>query len=91
MSNTNAAGVKYITGGLSGTCHGKSSIDLVGFHGKTPTTRRSGADGAAITITAGTTSGSTLVASLQSLATAQSTLLNEIRATLVAKGLHAGA
>lgn len=91
MSNTNAAGVKYVTGGLSGVCFGKDSVALTGFNGATPTTRRSGANGAAIAISTGTASGSALVASLQSVIDAHSVLLNEIRATLVQKGLHAGA
>ena len=89
---TDNAGVEYLgDGGSDGTVVAKLSTDLLGLHGKTPTSMRTGTSQAAVTVTAGTTSGSALVASLQSLATANSTLLNEIRATLVAKGIFAGA
>jgi hypothetical protein len=92
MANTNAAGVQYLgDGNDSGTCLGRTSVSEVGFYGATPTTRRSGASQASVTVTCGTASGSALVASIHSVATANSTLLNQIQADLVAMGLIAGA
>lgn len=55
---------------------GQSITDLIGFHGSTPTAQRSGADQAVITVGTNTT--------------AANTLLIEIRAALVAKGLIKG-
>lgn len=60
-----------------GVLLGQGITDLVGFHGTTPTAQRSGADQAAITVGTNTT--------------AANTLLIEIRAALVAKGLIKGA
>ena len=89
----NEAGIQYLGDyGFSGTCLGRTSIDTVAFFGGTPSTRPSGTSQAAVTVTAGTTSTSALVASVQSLATANKTLLNEIRSALVDRlGLIAGA
>lgn len=92
MANTNQSGIQYLgDANASGTVLGRSSVELVGFYGGTPTTRRSATSQAAVTVAAGTTSGSAFVASLQSLATANKTLLNQLRADLVAVGLIAGA
>lgn len=62
--------------GSDGTVFGQSATDLIGFHGATATVQRSGADQAVITVGTNTT--------------AANTLLIEIRAALVAKGLIKG-
>lgn len=67
---------------------GQSAADLVGFHGVTPVAQRSGAAQAAVAATAATNSSPYGFAQAQ--ADAIVTLLNEIRATLVAKGLMKG-
>lgn len=68
---------------------GHSASDLVGLHGVTPVIQRAGAAQAAVVTTTPTNSspyGFTLAQ-----ATAILTLLNEIRAALVEKGIIAGA
>jgi hypothetical protein len=67
---------------------GQSSTDLVALHGAAPVAQRSGAAQAAVVTTTPATSqyGYTLAQ-----ATAIITLLNEIRAALVEKGIIAGA
>jgi hypothetical protein len=67
---------------------GQSITDLVAVHGATPTVQRSGAAQAAVVTTTPTTAayGYTLAQ-----AEAIITLLNEIRAALVQKGIIAGA
>lgn len=74
------------TGG--GYLVGQSAADLVALHGAAPVAQRSGAAQAAVVTTTPTTSayGYTLAQ-----ATAIITLLNEIRAALVEKGIIAGA
>ena len=92
MANTNESGIQYLgDANSSGTTLGRSSASLIGFYGATNATRPSGSNQAAITITAGTTDSSAPIASLQSLATANKTLVNELRSALVQLGLIAGA
>lgn len=89
---TNAAGIKYLgDDGSDGIVVGRNSTSKVAFWGGTPTTRRSGSDQASVTVTCGTASGSALVASIHSVATANRALLNQIRADLVAANIIAGA
>jgi len=68
---------------------GQSSTDLVGFHGATPVAQRSGASQAAVSTTASTTTTPAGYATTTQ-ANAIVTLVNELRAALVAKGLIAG-
>jgi hypothetical protein len=80
---------------------GATTSDLISFYGKTPIVQRTGAAGAAITDASGGTAAATngvltLTASYNSaiLANALATIIaqtNELRATLVAYGLHSGA
>ncbi|HKP93451.1 MAG TPA: hypothetical protein VJS88_06110 [Chthoniobacterales bacterium] len=72
----------------SGYKIGTSATQTVGFHGATPVAQRSGAAQAAVATTAATNSSP--YGFSQTQADAIVTLLNEIRATLVAKGLMKG-
>lgn len=67
---------------------GKSTTHLIGFHGSSPTAQRSGSAQAAV-VTTGATASSPYGYS-EAQANAIIALLNEIRATLVAKGLMKG-
>jgi len=67
---------------------GKTTADKVGFHGATPTAQRSGSAQAAVAATAAT--AETPYGYTEAQANAIIALLNEIRATLVAKGLMKG-
>lgn len=89
----NESGIQYLgDANASGTVLGRTSVQTVGFYGATPTTRRSATSQAAVTATGGTTAlGSATVASIHSLANANKTLLNQLRADIVAMGLIAGA
>jgi hypothetical protein len=75
-------------GRSDGVVLGQSETDLVAFHGAAPVDQRSGAAQAAVATTAATTSA---YGYAQAQADAIVTLLNEIRATLVEKGLMKGA
>lgn len=68
---------------------GLSATDKIGFYGATPVAQRSGASGAAVTTTAAT-STSPVGFSTNTQADAIVTLVNEIRAALVAVGLMKG-
>ena len=76
------------TGG--GYTIGQSASDLVGFHNATPVAQRSGVAQAAVVTTAPTNT-SPYGFSTSAQAAAIVTLLNEIRAALVEKGIIAGA
>ena len=68
---------------------GQSATDKVAFHGATPVVQRSGAAQAAVSTTASTTTTPAGYATTTQ-ANAIVTLVNEIRATLVANGLMKG-
>lgn len=73
----------------TGTTLGQSTTDKISFYGATPIVQRSGAAQAAVTTTAATTT-SPWGFSTSTQADAIVTLLNEIRATLVAVNLFKG-
>lgn len=76
-------------GNPDGTRLGQDSSDPIGFYGATPGTRRSGSAQAAVATTAATTTtpwGFTT----STQANAIVTLVNEMRAAMVALGLMAG-
>lgn len=79
---------EYVNGSQDGTIIGYDTSAPVGFHGTAPTAQRSGSAQAAVATTAATASSPYGFAEAQ--ANAIVTLLNEIRATLVAKGLMKG-
>lgn len=72
-----------------GTVLGQSTADKVAFYGSTPIVQRTNATQAAVGTTASTTS-SPAGYTTTTQANAIVTLLNEIRATLVALGLMKG-
>lgn len=76
-------------GGPDGTVMGQSSSDKVSFYGATPIVQRAGADQAAVTTTAATTS-TPAGYSTTTQANAIVTLVNELRAAMVAAGLIKG-
>lgn len=71
-----------------GHIYGATAADLVGFHGATPVAQRSGAAQAAVAATASTNSSP--YGFTQAQADAIVTLVNEMRAALVAKGIIKG-
>jgi hypothetical protein len=71
-----------------GLCVGQSINDPIAFHGAVPSVQRSGAAQAAVVTTA---PALTSYGFTSAQATAIITLVNEMRAVLVAKGLMAGA
>jgi hypothetical protein len=73
-----------------GVTLGQSTTDLVSFHGVTPVAQRSGSAQAAVSTTASTTTTPAGYATTTQ-ANAIVTLVNELRAALVAKGIIAGA
>lgn len=68
---------------------GQSATDLVGFYGATPIAQRAGAAQAAVATTAATSTSPFGFAEAQ--ANAIVTLVNELRAALVAAGIIKGA
>lgn len=68
---------------------GQSASDKIGFHGATPVAQRSGAAQAAVATT-GATNTTPYGYTTQAQADAIVTLVNEMRATLVAKGIMKG-
>lgn len=77
-------------GTAAGQCLGQSITDPVAFHGSTPVVQRSGAAQAAVAATGASNStpyGYTTAAQADAIVT----LLNEIRAALIAKGIIKGA
>ena len=95
------AGFSVGSNSPTGDTLGATTSDLISFYGLTPIAQRTGAAGAAITDASGGTAAATngvltLTASYNSaiLANALATIIaqtNELRATLVAYGLHSGA
>lgn len=85
-----ATNYDYITACPDGLVILEYSTDKLAFHGHTPTSMSTNSVQSAITITAGTTSTSALVASAQSLLTEHSTKINAILGYLTAKGLWHG-
>ncbi len=75
-------------GNDDGWCVGRATTSKVGFHGSTPSTQRSGSAQDAVVDTAATST--TPFGYTEAQANAIIALLNEIRATLVAKGLMKG-
>lgn len=77
-------------GSSDGCAIGGSATDKIALYGATPVAQRSGAAGAAVGTTAATsTTPYGFATSTQ--ANAISTLLNELRATVVGLGAHKGA
>ncbi len=90
--NSTSTSTKEFLGNKSsdGTVVGQTAADLVAFHGSSPVAQRSGAAQAAVATTAATNTtpyGYTTAAQADAIVT----LVNEMRAALVAKGLIAGA
>jgi UDP-N-acetyl-D-mannosaminuronic acid transferase (WecB/TagA/CpsF family) len=78
-------------GNPDGTVLGQSSTDLIGFYGlTTPVVRRAGAAQAAVATTA-STSTTPFGYTTQAQADAIVTLVNEMRATILALNLFKGA
>lgn len=75
--------------GQNGQYLGGSTTHDIGFHGATPSDQRANASQAAVSVTASTTT-SPAGYSTTTQANAIVTLVNEIRATLVEKGLMKG-
>lgn len=75
-----------------GVIMGQSSTDLISFHGATPSAQRSGSAQASVSASVSILVSTGLGYGFSTQAQADSivTLVNEIRATLVAKGLMAG-
>ena len=73
-----------------GVCLGQSTTDTISFYGVTPVAQRSGSAQAAVTTTAAT-STTPFGFGTSTQAQAVVTLVNELRAALVAVGLIAGA
>jgi hypothetical protein len=81
---------KYLsTNDPDGTSFGQSASEKISFHGVTPVAMRAGAAQAAVATTAATSTSPFGFAEAQ--ANAIVTLLNEIRAALVEKGIIKGA
>jgi hypothetical protein len=76
-------------GGSDGVKLGQSATDLVGVYGVTPIVQRSGAAQAAVITTAATST--TPFGYSEAQANAIVTLVNELRASLVAVGIIKGA
>lgn len=89
MITTTATNVTVTPENPDGYLVGQSASSKVGFYGKTPTAQRAGADQAAVTTTAATTT-TPWGFSTSAQANGIVTLVNEIRATLVAVGLMKG-
>jgi len=77
-------------GSPDGASLGQSATDKISFYGATPVAQRSGSAQAAVTTTAATSS-TPYGFSTVTQATAVITLVNELRAALVALGAIAGA
>ena len=85
-----AAGKQLSDNNGSGTSLGQSTTDTISFYGVTPIAQRSGGAQAAVTTTAATSS-TPFGFGTSTQAQAVVTLVNELRAALVAVGLIAGA
>ncbi len=89
-STSSSTKTQLSNGSPDGDVLGQSASDLISFHGATPVVQRSGAAQAAVATT-GATNSSPYGYTTAAQADAIVTLVNEIRAALVAKGLIAGA
>lgn len=89
LSNTVASVEQVTTNGPDGAQVGSSATELVGFWGKTPTSQRSGAAQATLTLT-GTTLSSTVGFQSTAQISALMGLVVEMRAVLVDAGLMKG-
>jgi hypothetical protein len=87
-NDTLAEGVNWAVGTVTGTKIATAVAQKLAFHGSTPVVQRAGAAQAAVVTTAPTTSA---YGYTEAQATAIVTLLNEIRAALVEKGIIKGA
>ena len=85
-----AAGKQLSDNNGSGTSLGQSTTDTIAFYGVTPIVQRGGAAQAAVSTTA-VTSTTPFGFGTSTQAQAVVTLVNELRAALVAVGLIAGA
>lgn len=73
-----------------GHTYGQDSLDKISFFGATPIVKRTGSDQAAVATTAAASTASVFGFTTAAQADAVVTLLNEVRATLVAYGLIKG-
>lgn len=83
------AATQLSNGNTEGVALGQSATDKVGVHGATPTVQRSGAAQAAVATT-GATNTTPYGYTTQAQANAIVTLVNEMRAALVEKGIMKG-
>jgi UDP-N-acetyl-D-mannosaminuronic acid transferase (WecB/TagA/CpsF family) len=90
MQNDTTSNEKKTASYPDGYCMGQSTTDKIAFYGATPVVQRSGSVQAAVATTAATTTTPYGFSTLTQ-ANAIVTLVNEIRATLVANGMIAGA
>ena len=75
-----------------GDIMGLASTSLIGFYGTTPVAQRSGAAGGAVSTQAITAGNTTAISTLIIARVAElEVLTNELRAAMVALGLHTGA
>lgn len=81
---------KQLSDAGDGLSVGQSASDPVGFHGTAPSAQRSGAAQAAVSASAAIAISSGYGFATAAQADAIVTLVNELRAALVAKGVIAG-
>lgn len=81
---------KQLSDAGDGTILGQSSSDLISFHNASPSAQRSGAAQAAVSASVAIAISSGYGFATAAQADAIVTLVNELRAALVAKGLIAG-
>lgn len=89
MASSSSTVDQLSRGNPLGTCLGQSASDPISFHGASPIAQRSGAAQVAVATTGATNTtpyGFTTAAQADAIVT----LLNEVRATLVANGLMKG-
>jgi hypothetical protein len=89
QSTVGASNPTVYPAGSDGAIHGASATDKIAFHGATPAVQRSGSAQAAVVTTAPTNT-TPYGYSTSAQAAAIVTLLNEIRAALVEKGIIKG-
>lgn len=88
-TETNSLKVYKSDGNPDGTVFGQTSTELIGFHGVVPTAMRASSAQDAVTTTAATSTTPYGFAT-KAQADALVTLVNELRAAMVAKGLIKG-
>lgn len=92
MTLPSATDVEYVgTGTSGGTSLGHSATEKISFFGTTPIAQRSGAAQAAVATTAASTAAAAAGYTTKTQANAIVTLVNELRAAMVAYGLITGA